>query len=854
MAPTLSSKDQNALKNIARLFDDKKYKKGLKACDAFLKTHHDNVDALCFKALLVYHLDKREEGFEIAKNTIKNNLSSSVPWHTLGFLHRSDKNYAEALKCFKNAHKYNKESNQILRDLSNIQLYQRDLQGLKETYTALLQLNATQKAYWVGLIITNHLMGNKKTALHILDEFLEVIEEKEKTGLKGSELILYRCMLLSELGEYDQAIALLIKEEKNILDKLWAKQKHGELLILKGQKEDAEKIFRDLLKLNSDNLVIHKKIWECKGIPDFTKEKFDHSSLNDEQLKSLTSLYKELNSTYPKSLLIQKVPLMFSQGEQFIQHLQKYINHFLSKGIPSLFNNLKGLYNNKSKVDLIESTFKSTLSSLEQTQTFPTMEEKQSPSTILWTLYYLAQHFDKLGNYEQSISYIDQGIKHTPTCLDFYVIKAKLYKHQGNIPGAFQEYNRARQLDLADRYLNTKTVKYALRNDDTVTAEELYSLIKDESQPLWFNIGEFQVMWYEKELGSAYLRAGNYGKALKAFYLVDKHFTEFMEDQFDFHNHITKKMTLRSYIEFLRWEDNVFNNKPFTDSAKLLIKTYLSLKNNSHVMSKLKREEPIVVAPTTSTTASSADDDDEDDKPVVHTNKKAAANKNKQSDTTATATPVPSAAIPADTDPNGEKYLKEENYLVPATKFLESLLKFQPTSSQVHALACQIFLEEKKYLLVLKSVLKLKELGGLECPLYHRYLITLLHTAQADKQCSELILKALEKEKNNLTGGSTLVDYNQQFAAKHKDSVPHKFAAGLMMNLLSASADKSKSLELIMDLQGTGADWEQSLENLQSLYTLFDSSVAEQYRQQCEKRFPRAICFQQQQQQQKEQQ
>ncbi|KAF2078273.1 hypothetical protein CYY_000463 [Polysphondylium violaceum] len=840
MAPTLSSKDQNALKNIAKLFDDKKYKKGLKTCETFLKTHPENVDALCFKALLVYHLEKRDEAFDLAKNIIKSNMSSSVAWHTYGFLYRSDKNYAEASKCFKNAHKFNKESTQILRDLSNIQLYQRDLQGLKETYTALLQLGATQKAYWVGLIITNHLMGNKKTALHVLDEFLNVMEEKEKTGLKGSELTLYRCMLLTELGEYDKAIEMLVKEEKNILDKLWAKQKHGEILILKNNKQDAEKIFRELLKLNSDNLTIHKKIWECRGIPDFTKDNFDHSTLTEEQIKFLTSFYKDLNNTYPKSLLIQKVPLMFTQDrEQFTQFLSKYINHFLAKGIPSLFNNLKGLYNNATKVEIIENTFKATLESLEKKSTFPNQEEQQSPSSVLWTLYYLAQHFDKLNNYEQSLSYIDQGIKHTPTCLDLYIIKAKLFKHQGNISGAFQEYNRARQLDLADRYLNTKTVKYALRNDDPVTAEEIYSLIKDESQPLWYNIGEFQVMWYEKELGSAYLRAGNYGKALKAFYLVDKHFTEFMEDQFDFHNHITKKMTLRSYIEFLRWEDGVFQNKPFTDSAKLLVQSYLHLKNNSHVLNKLKREEPIVATPVVSTTASSADDDDEDDKPAANTNKKAAANKNKSE---TAATPAPSAAIPPDTDPNGEKYLKEENYLVPATKFIEQLLKFTPTDVQVHALACQVFLQEKKYLLVLKSVLKLKELGGVEGPLYHQYLITLLHTAQADKECSELILKALEKEKNALTGGASLAEYNQQFANKHKDSVPHKYVAGLMMNLISP-ADKSKATELILDLQGSGAHWEQSFNNYQSLHSAFDSTVAEQYRQQCEKRFPRANCF-----------
>jgi hypothetical protein len=35
------------------------------------------------------------------------------------------------------------------------------------------------------------------------------------------------------------------------------------------------------------------------------------------------------------------------------------------------------------------------------------------------------------------------------------------------------------------------------------------------------------------------------GKALKKYMAVDKHFTDIVEDQFDFHNYCIRKMTLR---------------------------------------------------------------------------------------------------------------------------------------------------------------------------------------------------------------------------------------------------------------------------------------------------------------------
>lgn len=52
-------------------------------------------------------------------------------WHVYGLLQRSDKIYDEAIKCYRNALKLDKDNLQILRDLSLLQIQMRDLEGYR---------------------------------------------------------------------------------------------------------------------------------------------------------------------------------------------------------------------------------------------------------------------------------------------------------------------------------------------------------------------------------------------------------------------------------------------------------------------------------------------------------------------------------------------------------------------------------------------------------------------------------------------------------------------------------------------------------------------------------------------------
>ena len=45
---------------------------------------------------------------------------------------------------------------------------------------------------------------------------------------------------------------------------------------------------------------------------------------------------------------------------------------------------------------------------------------------------------------------------------------------------------------------------------------------------------------------------GQFGECLKKCAEIDRHFSEIIEDQFDFHTYCMRKMTLKAYVDLLR--------------------------------------------------------------------------------------------------------------------------------------------------------------------------------------------------------------------------------------------------------------------------------------------------------------
>lgn len=72
---------------------------------------------------------------------------------------------------------------------------------------------------------------------------------------------------------------------------------------------------------------------------------------------------------------------------------------------------------------------------------------------------------------------------------------------------------------------------------------------------------------YELASGESYLRQGDLGRALKKFLAVEKHYADITEDQFDFHSYCLRKMTLRTYVEMLKFQDRLHSHTYFHKAA-----------------------------------------------------------------------------------------------------------------------------------------------------------------------------------------------------------------------------------------------------------------------------------------------
>ena len=53
--------------------------------------------------------------------------------------------------------------------------------------------------------------------------------------------------------------------------------------------------------------------------------------------------------------------------------------------------------------------------------------------------YFLAQHYDFIGDTSKALEYVDTAIQHTPLLIELYVLKAKIYKVSYNGLRAFVE-------------------------------------------------------------------------------------------------------------------------------------------------------------------------------------------------------------------------------------------------------------------------------------------------------------------------------------------------------------------------------------------------------------------------------
>ncbi|KAK8274522.1 hypothetical protein V6Z11_D10G078400 [Gossypium hirsutum] len=847
MGASLPPKEANLFKLIVKSYETKQYKKGLKAADAILKKFPEHGETLSMKGLTLNCMDRKSEAYELVRLGLKNDLKSHVCWHVYGLLYRSDREYREAIKCYRNALRIDPDNIEILRDLSLLQAQMRDLTGFVETRQQLLTLKPNHRMNWIGFAVAHHLNSNGAKAVEILEAYEGTLEDDyppDNERCEHGEMLLYKISLLEECGFLERALEELHKKEPKIVDKLTYKEQEVSLLVKLGRLEEGANLYKALLTMNPDNYRYYEGLQKCFVLYS------ENGKYSSDEIDQLDALYKSLAEQYTWSSAVKRIPLDFLQGDKFREAAISYIKPLLTKGVPSLFSDLSPLYDHPGKADMLEQLILELEHSIRINGRYPDRTEKEPPSTLLWILFFLAQHYDRRGQYDVALSKIDEAIQHTPTVIDLYSVKSRILKHAGDLVAAASLADEARCMDLADRYINSECVKRMLQADQVALAEKTAVLFtKDGDQHN--NLHDMQCMWYELASGESYFRQGDLGRALKKFLAVEKHYADITEDQFDFHSYCLRKMTLRAYVEMLKFQDRLHSHAYFHKAAAGAIRCYLKF-YDSPVNSPAEEED------NTSKTPSQKKKMKKQRK--AERAKKEAEEKNEESSASGNSKFGKRHIKPVDPDPYGEKLLKTEDPLSEATKYLKLLQKNSPDSLETHLLSFEVNMRKQKILLAFQAVKQLLRLDA-ENPDSHRCLIKFFHKVGSMPapvtDAEKLVWSVLEAERPSISQlqEKTLSEANKVFLGKHEDSLMHRVAVAEMLFTLDPT-EKPEAVKLIEDSSnkvvptngalGPVMDWK--LKDCIVVHKLLDKALIDQdaalrWKVKCAEYFPYSTYF-----------
>ena len=558
MVDTNNPEFQMALKE----FDAKRYEKVEKLCDRMISKNPKDDQALALKGLNYYFLQKPELGEKILKQALKANFKSPVAWHFYAIFHKEKGNYSQAMKSYNKALNFAPTNFNIIRDLSYMQLYLRQLDSFVQTCKLGVENKPGMLINWVTLAFSYSLVKDYKSALAALNS----VEKLGKETLKKNdihELKLFNAMIQSKDKKYEEAMNYLIHFKSELIDKPMV----YDMIVQNAIKAKKYNIGLDYctkaLNLNPDNinLILYYFIMKINQ-NDFQPKTYNdllNIQENYKYLKDMTEVLYELKNNYPKSKIIKNLELSFSQNEEFEKKFENYFINQLEITIPSIFINIQFIYKlQPHKIKIIQKILDKYNANIKSSSKIN--DNLDLPIHVAWVYFYEAQHYLFLSELEEAINYINVAIDITPSVIEFYMVAAKIFKHSYMIDNYILAYDKARMLDVGDRYLNAKTAKIYLRSGDIEKNSELMK--EFVSDPLTEeNIKFTETLWYLNECGGAFLIKKNIIRSHYCFRNVINVFLAIIKDQVDFYNFCLRRNMLKDLYHTIVFLNGIAKNK-----------------------------------------------------------------------------------------------------------------------------------------------------------------------------------------------------------------------------------------------------------------------------------------------------
>ena len=577
MVETNNPEFQIALKE----FDSKRYEKVGKLCDKMIAKNPKDDQALALKGLAYLYLKKSQEGEQILKQALKTNFKSAVAWHFYAIFQKEQGNYSQAMKSYIKALNLSPNNFNIIRDLSYMQLYLRQLNSFVDTCRKGIDKKPGILINWVSFAFGCVLIKDYRSA----QIALKTTENIGGTVLKKNEkheIKIFNAMIENMNGKYEEAMNYLIHYKGELIDKPLVYSMIVENAVKSKRYNIGLDYCSKALLITPDNSNLFCAYFRMK----INESDFEPKAYNDllnipedfKYLPKLKEILSELKEKYTKSKILENLELAFSQGEEFKQLIENYFIKQVEKTLPSFYVNIQFIYKLQPyKIKYIQEVLDKYLENIKKNLKFS--DNLDLPIHTSWVYFYAAQHYLFFSELEKAFNYINLAIDLTPSVVEFYMIAAKIFKHSYMMDKCILAFDKARQLDLGDRYLNAKMAKIYIRegqikNNDDVTKLFVPQPLTEE------NIKFSETLWYLYECGCSYLIKKNIIRSHYCFQNVINIFLNIIKDQVDFYNYCFRRYMLKDLYHTIIYLDGMAKNKYILFALSKLDLIYNYLKQN----------------------------------------------------------------------------------------------------------------------------------------------------------------------------------------------------------------------------------------------------------------------------------
>lgn len=487
--------------------------------------------------------------------------------------------------------KYDKENTNMIRELQYCQLYLRHYNSFMESSKTCLQLKPNMIINWVTYCLSAYLMKNLSFASKIIDNTIKLLGEYQQPKKEDLfELKQFKLRVIKESEEYAEAIKYLEYNKSDFKDMIVY---HEELLDLSLKVKDYEKAFESskfLFLRNVDNVqylislvrssLKNDDITNLDDILNLLKENSPKLIKFHDELQSIMTKYKsdqDLFKAFYKNLTLNRIIMMVEPIDNFNKSASASIKYNIETTNPSIIVYLNWVYDfSKEKLECLNSI----LSELEkESETSGTVYGSDLIPNLSWLYFTLSSHYKLCKDYDKALKYVNKAIDLTPSVIEFFSLKSIILKRVYQFSASELAYEKAKKLDVGDRYLNAKHAKTALRNNDLnksldIMQEFVKHPLEDE------NLEHVQTQWYMIETISYYLRNGMYAHADRLIRSLINVFTSISEDQLDFFNFCLRRNVICPLIDTLKYVDRVYDHSNLYKVLPMMEMLYDFLEKN----------------------------------------------------------------------------------------------------------------------------------------------------------------------------------------------------------------------------------------------------------------------------------